>query len=110
MKIVNETKMTHSGYSKRFVENTPDSDHFYENSAITQRIAKRCQPGIHLIVYNHNTTYNNSEYMSYITKNRDKVLVSGGNDKCDDIEVENYSSQSNDIVEFWARQTNQSVV
>ena len=33
-------------------------------------------------------------------------LVGGGNDKCDDIQIENNSSQCNDIVEITAGQTN----
>ena len=45
--------------------------------------------------------------MPYIAEYRYKVLVDGGNDKHNDIQVENNSSQSNDIVEIWAGQTNQ---
>ena len=41
----------HSVYSKRFAKNYPDSDHFDKDSAITERVAKRCQPGINLQDY-----------------------------------------------------------
>ena len=34
-------------------------------------------------------------------------MVCGWNDKCDDIQIENDSSQSNDVVEVRTRQTNQ---
>ena len=49
-------------------------------------------------------------YVSYIAEYSYKGLVSGGNDKCDDIQVENYGSQYNNIVEIWAGQTNQPEV
>ena len=45
----------------------------------------------------------------YIAEHSYKGLVSGGNDKYDDIQVENYGSKYNDIVEIWAGQTNQPV-
>ena len=34
-------------------------------------------------------------------------MVCGWNDKCDDIQIENDSSQSNDVVQVRTRQTNQ---
>ena len=37
------------------------------------------------------------------------MCVCGGNDKSDDIEVENYSSQSNQVVEIRTGESNQSV-
>ena len=48
--------------------------------------------------------------MSYIAEYSYKVFVGGGNDKYNDIQVENDGSQSNDIVEIWAGQTNQPAV
>ena len=48
--------------------------------------------------------------MSYIAEYSYKVFVGGGNDKYNDIQVENNCSQSNDIVEIWAGQTNQPAV
>jgi hypothetical protein len=33
-------ELTHCVYSKRFAKNNPDSDHFDENSAITESVAK----------------------------------------------------------------------
>ena len=41
-------EQTHYFYSNWLVENNPDSDHFDKNGAITQRVTKRCQPGINL--------------------------------------------------------------
>ena len=45
--------------------------------------------------------------MSYIAEYSYKIFISGWNDKYNDIQVENNGSQSNDIVEIWAGQTNQ---
>ena len=42
----------------------------------------------------------------YVAEYSCEVLVSGGNNKRDDIEVENNSSEYNDVVEITARQTN----
>ena len=45
--------------------------------------------------------------VAYIAEYCSKVMVCGWNDKCDDIQIENDSSQSNDVVEVRTRQTNQ---
>ena len=45
----------------------------------------------------------------YIAENGYSVRICGGNYKSDDIQVENDSSNSNDVVQIRTRQTNQSV-
>ena len=48
-----------------------------------------------------------SNVYPHIAENGNKVRTSGRNDKGDDIQVENDSSQPNDVVEIGAGQTNQ---
>ena len=104
--------MTHSLYSKRLAENNPDSDHFDDDGAVTERVAKRRQPGIDLEISKtvcELVTVQNAS-LSYIAEHSCEVSVGGGYDKCDDIQVEDNGSQYNDIVEVWTGQTNQPVV
>ena len=95
-------------WPKRFAEHP---DHFDKNCAIAERVAKGCQSGIDLGVHHHgNTKCHHLECMFYIAEYSYKVCVGGGNGKYNHIQVENNGSQSNDVVEIWAGQTNQTAV